>query len=160
MFCDSSSSARFLSVMSRTMKATAGRFSIPTPSRPVRPSNHRSPACTSSEYSIIWLAPVSSVPRTSCRCVSADGPGQDVVKPPSLHLSRRAIQQLFLRRQDFEISAVFIDDEHEIGQRADDGGEPVLAARQLRGPFCDAIFQFGGMTSRVAGARWRSVTSR
>ena len=66
---------------------------------------------------------------------------QDVVEPLALHFRWRSIQQVFARRQDFEITPFPVDDEYQIRKRVEDRGKTALAALQIGGARGHEIFQ-------------------
>jgi hypothetical protein len=68
-----------------------------------------------------------------------------IVEAPALHLRGRAIQQLLLRCHDLRVAPLVVDDEHEIGQGADDRGEAALAAREILGARGHAVLELGGV---------------
>ena len=70
---------------------------------------------------------------------------QDVVKALALHLLGRAIQQILARRQDLDVAALVIDDEHQIRKRVEDRRQPVLAALEIGRARHHAILELDGV---------------
>ena len=70
---------------------------------------------------------------------------QDVVEPPALHLLRGAVEEVLARGENLDIAPFLIDDEDEVGQRVQDGRQPVLAPLEIRGARDDAILQLVGI---------------
>ncbi len=51
-----------------------------------------------------------------------------IVQTPSPQILRRADQELFPGGEDFDVAAVLVDDEHQVGQGADHRRQPAFAA--------------------------------